>query len=171
MRGKKRLKPTIFLTENRRGLSTIVITLIIIVISLVAVGLVWVVVRNLINAGTGGLEINSKCLNIVIDPAKINCSNAGVSVMCDVQFTRTGTGNDVINGVKLVFRNSTSGASSNLISLSGNIEKLVGKKQTGINTSLLNTQGVNTLEITAFFKDTAGNDQSCPQTFSSTNFS
>ena len=37
---------------KKKGLSTIVITLIIILISLVAVGIIWVVVRNVIQTGT-----------------------------------------------------------------------------------------------------------------------
>jgi len=44
-RGKKRKK-------KRQGLSTIVITLIVILVSLVAIGIIWVVVRNLIKTGT-----------------------------------------------------------------------------------------------------------------------
>ena len=38
--------------KDKRGLSTIVVTLILIVLSLVAVGVVWVVVSNLLNTGT-----------------------------------------------------------------------------------------------------------------------
>ena len=40
------------MNSNKRGLSTIVVTLILIVLSLVAVGVVWVVVSNLLNTGT-----------------------------------------------------------------------------------------------------------------------
>jgi len=41
---------------NKRGLSTIVVTLIIILISLVAVGIVWVVVNNLIKGEQEALK-------------------------------------------------------------------------------------------------------------------
>jgi len=149
---------------DKRALSTIIVTLIIILISLVAVGIVWVVVRNLISGGTEGIEVNSKCMNVIIEPTKVNCSNSGVSRICDVQLMRSGTGSDEIGGVKLIFKNSTSGASSNLLTLEGNIEALVGKKETGVNTTVLASAGVDTLEVTAFFKDTSGNDQICAQT-------
>lgn len=157
--------------KNKSGLSTIIVTLLIILISLVAVGIVWAVVNNLVKGGTQGVEISAKCLSVVVEPTKVNCSNSGVSVMCDVQLMRTGTGSDELGGVKLLFKNSTNGASSNLISISGNVEQLVGLKKTGINTTLLSSQGANTLEVTAFFKDSGGNDQICPQTGSFTNFS
>ena len=48
---KRGLKPTIFPMKNRKnskGLSTIVITLIIILVSIVAVGIVWAFVNNMI---------------------------------------------------------------------------------------------------------------------------
>lgn len=147
--------------ENKRGLSTIVVTLIIILISLVAVGIVWVVVRNVINAGTQGVDVSSRCLNINVEATAVNCSSAGSSRMCDVQLMRSGTGSDAIAGVKLVFKNTTAGTSSSLVNVAGNIEPLVGKKQTGINTTLVSA---NRIEVTAFFKDTSGNDQICQQT-------
>ena len=147
--------------EGKRGLSTIVVTLIIILISLVAVGIVWVVVRNLINSGTQGVEVSSKCLNINVEATAVNCSSVGSSRICDVALKRTGTGSDAIAGVKLVFKNTTAGTSSLLVNVAGNIEPLVGKIQTGINTTL---SGANRVEVTAFFKDASGNDQICQQT-------
>jgi len=146
---------------DKKGLSTIVVTLIIILVSLVAVGIVWVVVRNLINAGTQGVDVSSKCININVEATAVNCSSVGVSRICDVTLTRTGTGSDTIAGVKLVFKNTTAQTSSPLISLLGNIQPLVAKTQTGINTSLTS---VNRVEVTAFFKDASGNDQICLQT-------
>jgi hypothetical protein len=45
---KKRLKPTIFLKKNRSGLSVIVTTLLIIVLSMAAVVIVWISVNSLV---------------------------------------------------------------------------------------------------------------------------
>lgn len=149
--------------ENKRGLSTIVVTLIIILLSLVAVGIVWVVVRNIIVGGGAGVEVGAKCINVDVSASSVNCSNGATNRQCDIVFTRTGTGSDPIGGVKLVFRNSTSGISSNLITVSGDIAQLVGKKQTGIDTNITNTNGVNSLDVSVFFKDTSGNEQLCSQ--------
>ncbi len=55
--------------ENKRGLSTIVVTLILIVLSLVAVGVVWVVISNLLNTGTqqANFQFGTLFLNLKID--------------------------------------------------------------------------------------------------------
>jgi hypothetical protein len=156
------------MAENKRGLSTIVVTLIIVLLSLVAVGVVWVVVRGLINTGSQGVEINSKCLAVTVEASKVNCSNGAANITCDVTFTRTGTGSDAIAGVKLVFRDTVHGVNSNLISLSGNIEALVGKTQTGINTGVPIANTLNDLDVTAFFTDSSGNEQLCSETNSFT---
>lgn len=55
-RYKKDRKSTIFLTKNRKGLSTIVITVILIALSLAAVVLVWGVVNNMIKKQIGSSE-------------------------------------------------------------------------------------------------------------------
>ena len=145
---------------GKRGLSTVVTTLIIVLISVLAVGIVWVVVRNLINSESFGVDVGVKCLNVYVEATAINCSSTGSSRICDVTLKRTGTGTNQIGGVKLVFRNATSGTNSPLINVAGNIEQLVGKKQTGINTTL---PGVNQVDVTAFFSD-AGNEHLCSQT-------
>ncbi len=157
--------------KSKKGLSAIVVTLIIIVISLVAVGVVWVVVNNLLKSGTGGADIAQKCLNAVVDVTKVNCSNGATTKVCDVQFTRSGTGSDDLGGVKLVFKNATSGATSSLIKLDGNIEELIGKKQTGISTSILNANGVDTMEYTVYFRDASNTEQNCQSTKTFNTFS
>lgn len=146
---------------DKRGLSTIVVTLIIILISLVAVGIVWVVVRNVIQGGTKTIESNANCITVDVEATSVNCSSAGVSRICDVTLQRSGTGTDAIGGVKLVFKNATAGTSSGLISVAGDIQPLLTKTQTGINTTISN---VDTVEVTAFFRDASGNDQICAQT-------
>jgi len=151
---------------DKKGLSTIVVTLIIILISLVAVGIVWVVVRNVIQGGTDVMASSAKCIVTDVEATAVNCTPLGASRMCDITLRRQGTGTDPIGGVKLVFKNTTLGTSSSLINLVGNIEPLLVKTQTGINSTL--TVGVNRVEVTAFFDDESGNDQICGQTNSFT---
>ncbi len=55
-----------FLPENRRGLSTIIITLILIVVSLVAVAIFWVVVRNLISQQSEGISFEKFAISMDI---------------------------------------------------------------------------------------------------------
>ena len=146
--------------RNKKGLSTIVVTLIIILLSLVAVGVVWVVVRNLITTGSEGIDISSKCLKINLEASKVNCSSVGVSRICDVRLTRSGTGTDALGGVKLVFKNSTSGTNSPLIDVAGDVPPLIPRTQTGINTTL---PGVNEVDVTAYFLDQSNNQKFCDQ--------
>jgi hypothetical protein len=88
--------------------------------------------------------------------------------MCDVQVSRSGTTADAFAGVKLVFRNISAGVSSTAaVDVSGDIPVVVGKRITYQNSTL--TIGINTVEITPYFKDTSGNVQLCSQT-SSFNF-
>lgn len=148
--------------EGKKGLSTIVITLILILLSLVAVGVVWFVVNNVIKGGTSGVDINAKCLNVIVEATKVECT-AGV---CDVTLMRSGTGNDEIGGVKLVFRDSTAGTSSAVIDkdddteLGGNIEALAGKIIADVDTEL---DAPDKVEVTVYFEDDAGKEQLCAQ--------
>lgn len=148
------------LIKNNKGLSTIVATLIIILLVLVAVGIIWVVVRNVIQGGVKQIDINSKCLNIEISPTKANCavnaSDGGNTGVCNVTVTRS-TGSDEIGGVKLVFTND--GGESNWIeTVSGNIGALATKTVANINTGISN---VSKVEVLVYFVDDSGNEQLC----------
>lgn len=143
--------------KNKRGLSTIVVTVIMIALVLVAIGVVWGVLNNVIGKGAKGVELSAKCLNIDVSATSVSCSGGPLS--CTAQLERTGSGTDAIAGVKLVFKNSTQSASG-VLTEAGNIEVLAGK------TLSLSPTGItdpNKVEITVYFEDTAGNPQYCPQ--------
>ena len=146
--------------EGKRGLSTIIVTLIIILLSLVAVAVVWVVVRNLITSGSEGIDISAKCLKTNLEATKVSCSTSVGIRYCNVTLSRTGTGIDALGGVKLVFKNSTTGTNSPLIDVAGDIQPLVGKIQPGINTTL---PGVNEVDVTPYFQDVSNNPRLCDQ--------
>ena len=113
--------------KDKKGLSAIITTLLVVLLVLVAVGIVWAVVRNVIGEGAAGVELGAKCLNIDVRATAVVCTGADPNI-CNVTFERTGTNTDTIAGIKLVFRNSTAETSSSVIDESGNIEHLVGKK-------------------------------------------
>ncbi len=153
------------LLGNRKGLSTIVVTLIIILLSLVSIGVVWVVVNNLVKSGTSGVEIGSKCLGVDVSATAVTCTPTGVEEFCAVTLSRTGTGTEEIGGVKIVFKNETSGATgTSVVDVSGDIQQLVTKTTASLNSSLLVSQGVNKVEVTVYFNDAEGNAQLCPRT-------
>ena len=145
--------------ENKRGLSAVVTSLLIILLVLVAVGVVWAVVRNVINTGAGGVELGAKCLNVEIRATAVNgCTGADPDV-CDVTLERTGSGSDPISGVKMVFKDAD-GVGSSVIDEDENIEQLGTKKVLAVPTGLTTPTSV---EVTVYFEDESGNEQLCPQ--------
>ncbi|MBA7710995.1 hypothetical protein ES703_119945 [subsurface metagenome] len=86
--------------QDKRGLSAIVATLIIILLVLVAAGIIWVVVRNIITKGAEGIELERFTLDLSIKSAYIDGTNVKVLVR------RSPGGGDLI-GVKFIFFNST----------------------------------------------------------------
>jgi hypothetical protein len=152
--------------RSKRGLSTIVVTLIIILLSLVAVGVVWLAVKGLIKGGTSGIDINTKCLGVNLEITKANCSAGTTNKICAVTLMRTGTESSALAGVKLVFKNETSGVTSSLINVDGDIPPLAGKTIYSIDTGIAKANGISKVETTAFFKDASENEQLCSQTVS-----
>jgi len=151
--------------NSKRGLSDIVITLIIVLLSMVAIGLVWYVVNNLLQSGTEGVETSAKCLNINLEVKQATCVNGTVNQTCNITLSRTGTESDELGGVKIIFADSvTEVASSSLIDVAGNVAPLVGKKISNLDTLVANANQVDVLEITPYFKDDSGNEKLCSQT-------
>lgn len=65
---------------NKRGLSTIVATLLIILLTLVAVGIIWVVVRNVIQSGAEQVSLGKFTLNLEIKSVTVNLGSNSVNV-------------------------------------------------------------------------------------------
>jgi hypothetical protein len=147
--------------QNKKGLSDIVVTLIIIVLSLVAIGGVWLVVRNVLNTGGGQVDVTSKCLSISVDATKVNCTAVAVNPkICTVALSKTGS--EVISGVLLVFKNQTSGTvSSAAVNVVGDVPVAVGKVTT--QNALVLGASLSSIEVTPYFTDASGNQQLCSQ--------
>jgi hypothetical protein len=81
-------------SKNRKGLSTIVVTLILIVLALVAVGAVWLVVNNVIKSnssqiGTSGLTLSMDIEHVYQDNNSVNVGvvrNAGEGTVTKIKF-------------------------------------------------------------------------------------
>ena len=65
---------------NKRGLSTVVTTLIIILLVFVAIGIVWVVVRNVISQGVEQISLGGLTINLEIKDVKINLDTIEINV-------------------------------------------------------------------------------------------
>ena len=117
-----------FFPKNRRGLSAIIVTLILILLSIVAVGVVWVVVNNVIERGEENINLGTTCLEIDVSISTASCV-AGTppeADTCTVTYGRTASGED-IGGVTLVFSNDVA---SNPYDIPGNVAPLVTQTRT-----------------------------------------
>ncbi len=144
--------------QNKKGLSAIITTLLVVLVVLVAVGIVWAVVRNLVTSGAEGVELSAKCLNVDVSATVVNCN---VPTACNITLTRTGSETDALAGVKLVFRDSVNIESSSVIDQAGDVEKLVGKRITSLDSTVT---APDSLEVTPYFTDASGSEQLCATT-------
>ena len=145
--------------KRKKGLSTIVATLIIILLVLVAIGIIWVVIRNVIQSGTDKIDIDTKCISIEVKATKVECTpgvGGGNTGLCDVTVSRS-VGNEEIGGIKLVFTNED-GESNYIHEVPGNMAALETKTIQGIDSGLINT---NKIEVIVYFLDGSGNTQLC----------
>jgi hypothetical protein len=69
-----------FKRSDSRGLSTIVATLIIILLVLVAVGILWVVVRNVIQGNAEQVSLGKLTLDLSIERIQISGNNLSITV-------------------------------------------------------------------------------------------
>lgn len=144
--------------ENKRGLSAIVATLIIILLVLVAVGIIWVVVRNLIQEGAEQVDISTKCMAVDVRAVSV-APIAGEAGNYSVTLRRT-AGGEAIAGVKIVLFNETVN--------SGILEFGIALTELQTSTQLIDTggnvTGADRLEYTVYFEDASGTERLCSQT-------
>jgi hypothetical protein len=145
---------------NKKGLSTIVTTLIIILLVLVAIGIIWVVIRGVIEQGTSQITIDTKCLNTDVRATRVVCSAGS----CDVTLLRK-AGSDAMDGVKLVFHNNLGNSSAVLTGYTGDITLLATQQATGLTTgiTLPTTAGEDSVDVVPYFKDEKGQERLCTQ--------
>jgi hypothetical protein len=143
---------------DKKGLSAVVTTLIIILLVLVAVGIVWVVVRNVVETGTGQLDLNAKCLAVKLDAVSVEqIGFDGTEATYRIKLHRD-AGGEAIGGVKISLHNDTD--SSGVLDFGQSIDAL-DTVYSDIDTA---TTNATKLEYTAYFVDASGNEQACLQT-------
>jgi len=142
--------------KDKRGLSEVVTTIITILLVLVAIGIVWAVINNVLQSGTEQTENAAKCLQVDIKATAATCSGTGV---CNVTYRRSSGGDD-IDGIKIVLGNGVANFQADVL---GNVPVLGTNTSTGIATGLT-TPVPNSAEIAAYFIDASGNKQVCSTT-------
>ena len=141
--------------KNKKGMSEIVTTLLIILLVIVAVGLIWGVVRTFVNQGTSNMATGTKCMEIDVYVTKANCTAAG---SCNVTYTRSATGEDIA-GIKLIFTNNL-GEGNHINETEGNIIPFAISTIRNVNTSITDCSKIT---VAPYFEDGSGNKQYCPK--------
>ncbi|MCL5018360.1 MAG: hypothetical protein M1416_01175 [Candidatus Pacearchaeota archaeon] len=133
--------------DDKRALSTIVITLIIIFLSIVAVGIVWIVVRNLISENSSGIGIGAFTSNLDISRAYIE----NETIVVDV---KRNSGEGELVKIKFVF---SDGKNSEVIEKETNLKELETKRFFFNLTKLIPTE-IKTLSISPIFQNSEGDE-------------
>ncbi len=143
---------------NKKGLSAVVTTLIMILLALVAIGMIWLVVTNILGDTTGRIDDLTKCIDAKIKVTAVNCAGGGNSSLCDVSLYND-AGGKLVDGVRLVFYNSSGVSPTEVYS-----DKDVGELKTVTETNL--ESGVNysnKVEAYVYVEDASGKKSLCEQ--------
>ncbi|MEK6812192.1 MAG: hypothetical protein AABX76_01400, partial [Nanoarchaeota archaeon] len=131
--------------SRKKGLSEVVTTVIIILLSLVAVGIVWVVVKNVVSSGAEGVSLGMFTNSLVIKSVVLENN----SVLVDVK--RNSGGNN-ITFVKFIFENGTD---SQTVEKKAALQELEQKTFSFYLSDLLITN-INKVSISAVYLDSSG---------------
>ena len=102
--------------NNKRGLSAIVLTIIMVGLVLVAVGIVWAVILNVLEGQSESLDVSQKCVGIIIKPTSVDCDGTACQVVLERGF---GSSGDPVDGVGITLSNAT--VSNTEVIESGNV--------------------------------------------------
>ena len=81
--------------KDKKGLSAVVTTLILVLLVIVAIAIIWAVIRPLLT--NPDIDIRQKCIENIVTPKEVICSEFGNCLTMKVE--RVGTGDDEIAGV------------------------------------------------------------------------
>jgi len=105
---------------NKKGISGVIVVMILIAIAIVAIGIVWFTVNNLLNKQVEGISSSSDCLGVLLDIKSVgNCSSGSTS--CNVTVERKSGGED-IDGVRVIVSDGSSTLSGDYTGSLGPLE-------------------------------------------------
>ncbi len=147
---------------KKRGMSAVITTLIIILLVIVAMGIVWVVIKNVIQGGVGQVEIAQKCREIDLSVKRVVVTAAIDGEWDDYAITlsRTASGENSV-GIKFVLSNETH--YSNVTDFGYKLTPLATKTNTTIDD--VNVSNGTQIEMTAYFDNDVGGEDLCPSSF------
>lgn len=142
--------------RGKQGLSTVVTTLIIILLVLVAIGIIWVVVKGVITGSGEQIDINTKCVTTNLEISSASCPT-GTLVSCSITMDKVG--GYALDGIKIVFANDTHSGTAQ--EQAGDI--VVSQTFTAIASGVNVAASSNvTVKVAGYFNDAQGVAVSCP---------
>ncbi|MDP3966176.1 MAG: hypothetical protein Q8Q04_01450 [archaeon] len=153
--------------SGKKGLSTVVTTLIIVLLVLAAIGIIWGPIRSLLTSSTNSLG-GTACLELDLTATRVNETAAGVY---DVTLRRGGAGSNTQNvGAKLILYSDS--AVSDTFSFGETLTPLQVKTasvDTTVGATVTGLLGANKVEVVPYFIDSdTGEERVCT---TSTSFS
>ncbi len=147
---KKSVTDFIFL-KDKKGISAIIVTLLMIVLSLVAVGAVWVVISNVLSSGTEQTSsaFGQITLSMKIESVKTD-SNGDVLVA-----VKRNAGAGDLSGINLIV---SDGTNSQIIKKDESISELATKTFTITSAELTDVAFVKEIQIAPISKDSSGKE-------------
>lgn len=152
---------------NKKGVSGVVTVLIIVALSLVAIGIVWKVIWPMFTSGTQNINYSSKCLEVNLKPTSLACedtvpSDGDGNYECDVNLKRdTSTGDAEFDGVIAIF--SDADDEQKVYFNTGNIELLETDSIETTNADKM-TIDATKVKIGVYFTKEDGTKYICPGT-------
>lgn len=132
---------------DRKGISTIVSTLMILLLVFVAIGILWVVIRNFVQAGAEEVSLGKFTLDLKIDNVAINSAANSVDVT-----VKRNTGAGDFTGIKFVFDDG-----SNSESIVYNTTLLENEKtKFSMTLSTINLSNLETIRVIPIFTLSSG---------------
>jgi parallel beta-helix repeat protein len=133
---------------SKRGLSTVIVTLIIILISLVAIGIFWVVINNLIKGSSENIGLGKITLSAEIKGVNVDNSSNNVTLS-----VKRNVGEGELTGIKFVFYNN-----SNTEVITENVElEQLAERRFVLHLSM-NVSTLITISIVPVFKTSNGQE-------------
>ena len=142
--------------KNKKGLSTVVTTLIIILLVLVAVGIIWGVVNNLLSKSSDTIESSTKCLDISVKGLRVVYDPSDSTGDYNVTLQRSGSGGNEDIYAKVIFYSDAN--NSAVLDWDTALRPLDTKTTPFLDTGVANA---SRLEVTPYYLDDTGNEKIC----------
>ncbi|MBT3405014.1 hypothetical protein HN832_03770 [archaeon] len=139
--------------KNKKGLSAVITTVIFVSLALIAIGIVWAVISDIVQQGAEGVETRAGCLEVDVKATEVT----SVNETYNITLKRSG-GGDAISGIKVVLMSDSE--ASSVLDVAGNIESLATEVKS-VDGEILNA---NKIEITPYLVDSTGAEVTCTTT-------